>query len=131
MNTRTTKRVVRRPLHRRGPQSISGDLDKDFVYRFVNDTGSRVRNLQAAGYEIVADDGITVGDARVSDASDVGSGKRVISNNGDTAYLMRIRKEFYKEDQEAKAQAINEQEAAMHAQSKRDTDYGSLKITKD
>lgn len=106
-------RVTRKPLFQRGPQSISGEKDPSYHYRFVNDTGSRIANFQAAGYEFVNDTELSVGDSRVSDSTDMGSSKRVISNDGTTSYLMRIKKEFYEEDQAAKADLIKEQESAM------------------
>jgi hypothetical protein len=122
------KRVARKSLFQRGPQSILGEKDPNYVYRFVNDTGSRVANFQSAGYEFVEDKDLVVGDSRVFDPSDVGSAKRVTSNDGTTSYLMRIKKEYYEEDQAAKAALVNETEQAM----KRDASqgmYGSIKVT--
>jgi hypothetical protein len=122
------KRVARKSLFQRGPQSILGEKDPNYVYRFVNDTGSRVANFQSAGYEFVEDKDLVVGDSRVFDPSDLGSAKRVTSNDGTTSYLMRIKKEYYEEDQAAKAALINETEQAM----KRDASqgmYGSIKVT--
>jgi hypothetical protein len=122
------KRVARKSLFQRGPQSILGEKDPNYVYRFVNDTGSRVANFQSAGYEFVEDKDLVVGDSRVFDPSDLGSAKRVTSNDGTTSYLMRIKKEYYEEDQAAKAALIHETEQAM----KRDASqgmYGSIKVT--
>lgn len=122
------KRTTRKSLFQRGPQSILGEKDPNYVYRFVNDTGSRVANFQSAGYEFVEDKDLVVGDSRVFDPSDLGSAKRVTSNDGTTSYLMRIKKEYYEEDQAAKAALINETEQAM----KRDASqgmYGSIKVT--
>ncbi len=122
------KRVARKSLFQRGPQAILGEKDPNYVYRFVNDTGSRVANFQSAGYEFVEDKDLVVGDSRVFDPSDLGSAKRVTSNDGTTSYLMRIKKEYYEEDQAAKAALINETEQAM----KRDASqgmYGSIKVT--
>ena len=122
-------RVARKPLTQRGPQAIAGDKDANFVYRFVNDTGSRIANFQAAGYEIVKDDELTVGDSRVFDPSDLGSGKKVTSNDGTVSYLMRIKKEYYEEDQAAKQNYINETERAMKQQATQSADYGTFKVT--
>lgn len=121
-------RVARKPLTQRGPQAIAGDKDANFVYRFVNDTGSRIANFQAAGYELVTSDDLTVGDNRVSDASDLGSAKRVISNDGTTSYLMKIKKEWYDEDQATKSAALAEQEAAMKQDAVNGM-YGKLNIS--
>lgn len=122
------KRVTRKSLFQRGPQSINGDKDPNYVYRYVNDTGSRVSNFQSAGYEFVDDKEMVVGDSRVFDPSDVGSTKRVTSNDGTISYLMRIKKEFYEEDQAAKAALNDETEKAMKRDATQDR-YGSLKIT--
>lgn len=115
MNARTQRpqRAVRKPLFQRGPQSIRGDKDPDFQYRFVNDTGSRIDNYKEAGWELVSDESIQVGDSRAKDSSDLGSAKRVISDNGQVQYLMRIKKEWYEEDQAAKRQMLEEQERAL------------------
>lgn len=122
------KRTERKPLTQRGPQAIAGDKNPEFEYRFVNDTGSRIQNFKAAGYEFVTGDDLIVGDNRVSDAADLGSAKRVISNDGTTSYLMRIKKEWYEEDQASKAAAIKEQEAAMKQEASTGM-YGKLNIS--
>ena len=131
MTTKATiKRVVRTPLHQRGPLSVLGDKDPDFHYRFVNDTGSRVYNYQQAGYELVSDSNITVGDSRVSDVSDLGSTRRVMSNNGTSSVLMRIPKQYFDEDQKRKNDLIDEQEKAMKQNAISETDYGKIEIVK-
>jgi len=121
-------RVARKPLTQRGPQAIAGDKNPEFEYRFVNDTGSRIQNFKAAGYEFVTGDDLIVGDNRVSDATDLGSAKRVISNDGTTSYLMRIKKDWYEEDQANKAAALKEQEAAMTKEASTGM-YGKLNIS--
>jgi len=130
MTRESTKsaRVARKPLTQRGPQAIAGDKNPEFEYRFVNDTGSRIQNFKAAGYEFVTGDDLIVGDNRVSDATDLGSAKRVISNDGTTSYLMRIKKDWYEEDQASKAAAIKEQEAAMKQEASTGM-YGKLNIS--
>ena len=130
MTSRTPqKRVVRKPLSAQGPLNISGEKDPNFHYRFVNDTGSRVYNYQQAGYEIVTDGDITVGDSRVSDASDLGSPRRVVGDQGTTSVLMRIPKEYYEEDQARKNALLDEQDQAMKQQATKDLDYGKLQIS--
>ena len=130
MTRESTKsaRVARKPLTQRGPQAIAGEKNPEFEYRFVNDTGSRIQNFKAAGYEFVTCDDLIVGDNRVSDATDLGSAKRVISNDGTTSYLMRIKKDWYEEDQASKAAAIKEQEAAMKQEASTGM-YGKLNIS--
>lgn len=128
MSRVTKERTARKSLIQRGPQSIAGDKDPDYVYRFVNDTGSRVANFQAAGYEFVEDSSLVVGDSRVFDPSDIGSSKRVTSNDGTVSYLMRTKKEFYDEDQATKAAHLTETEAAMKKEAASGFS-GSIKIS--
>lgn len=131
MNVKAPKsRVERKPLFQRGPQAISGDKDPNFEYRFVNDTGSRIHNFKQAGYELVTEEDLEVGDSRVKDAGELGSGKRVISNDGTTSYLMRIKKEWYQEDQAAKARLVDEQEQAMRQEASQGM-YGKLEFNRD
>jgi len=131
MTARSTpqKRAVRKPLSARGPLNITGEKDPNFHYRFVNDVGSRVYNYQQAGYEIVTDGDLTVGDSRVSDASDLGSPRRVVGDQGTTSVLMRIPKEYFDEDQAKKNAALDEQDQAMKQQATKDLDYGKLQIS--
>lgn len=123
------RRVVRKSLVQRGPQAVVGDKDPNFEYRFVNDAGARISNFQSAGYEFVTDDSLKVGDSRVFDPSDIGSAKCVTSNDGTKSYLMRIKKEYYEEDQAAKAQHIDETEKAMKQTASQD--YGNIKLSRD
>ncbi len=131
MSRTTEKRVARKSLFQRGPQSIAGEKDPNFEYRFVNDTGSRLANFKAAGYEFVEDSDLVVGDSRVFDPSDIGSAKSVTSNDGTKSYLMRIKKEWYEEDKKAKLEQIDEQERAMKSDASKGSDYGSLKVSRD
>ena len=128
MSRVTEKRTVRKSLLQRGPQTINGDKDPNYVYRFVNDTGSRIANFQSAGYEFVEDKDLVVGDSRVFDPSDIGSGKRVTSNDGTVSYLMRTKKEYYDEDQASKAALIDETEQAMKQEATKGM-YGKLNIS--
>lgn len=122
------KRTARKALHQRGPQAISGEKDPNFVYRFVNDTGSRIANFKSAGYEFVEDSELIVGDSRVFDPSDIGTAKSVTSNDGTKSYLMRIKKEWYDEDQAAKAAQVDDTETAMKQEAAQGM-YGSIKVS--
>src|SRR5574343_569144 len=124
-----SKRPERKSLFQRGPQAIAGDKDPNYVYRFVNDTGSRVANFQSAGYEIVRDENLVVGDNRVFDPSASETGKKVISNDGTVSYLMRIKKEWPEEDQAAKQAYIDETEGAIKQTASQGADYGSVKLS--
>ena len=131
LSKKRVERTARKSLFQRGPQSIVGDKDPDYVYRFVNDTGSRIANFQAAGYEFVEDSELKVGDSRVSDSSELGSAKKVTSNDGTTSYLMKIKKEFHDEDQAAKAAQVDETEQAMKREASQGSDYGKFKLSRD
>lgn len=128
MTREITKRTERKSLFQRGPQAINGEKDPKFHYRYVNDTGARVQNFKEAGYEMVSDTELTVGDSRVLDTSDLGSNKRVVSNDGTVSYLMRIKKEWHAEDQAAKQNHVNETEKAMKQEASSGM-FGSIKTS--
>ena len=124
----TDKRVQRTPLANRSVLGIKGK-EPGYVYRIVNDTGDRVASFQEQGYEIVTDSSITIGDRRVGKASADGSPVQVAVGNGIDGYLMRIKEEYYKEDQAYKEQKLSELEQSMRKEAKDISDYGNLKIT--
>ena len=128
MEKKSEKRVQRKPLFQRGPQAISGDKDPNFHYRFVNDTGSRIHNFKEAGYEFVEESSMVVGDSRLADPTQLGSRKSVISNDGTTSFLMRIKKDFYDEDQATKADQLDEMESSMKKEASQGM-YGNIKIS--
>ena len=118
----------RTPLVNRSVLGIKGK-EPGYVYRIVNDTGDRVASFQEQGYEIVTDSSITIGDRRVGKASADGSPVQVAVGNGIDGYLMRIKEEYYKEDQAYKEQKLSELEQSMRKEAKDISDYGNLKIT--
>ena len=122
------QRTQRTPLANRSVLGIKGK-EPGYVYRIVNDTGDRVASFQEQGYEIVTDSSITIGDRRVGKASADGSPVQVAVGNGIDGYLMRIKEEYYKEDQAYKEQKLSELEQSMRKEAKDLSDYGNLKIT--
>lgn len=102
--------------------------DPNYEYRIVNDTGDRVAQFEASGYEIVSDRTIKVGDRRVANPTAEGSPVQVSVGGGQKALLMRIKKEWYNEDQASKMEGVNETEAAMKKDSAKNADYGKLEI---
>ena len=122
------QRTQRTPLANRSVLGIKGK-EPGYVYRIVNDTGDRVVSFQEQGYEIVTDSSITIGDRRVGKASADGSPVQVAVGNGIDGYLMRIKEEYYKEDQAYKEQKLSELEQSMRKEAKDISDYGNLKIT--
>ena len=126
--TKSTRpqRATRKPLHQRGPLSISGEKDPNFHYRFVNDRGSRISNHQEAGWELVDEASLVVGDSRVKDVSDISSARQVTSDDGTVSFLMKIKKEYYEEDQASKRAINDEQERALQTDAS-SMGYGTLK----
>lgn len=98
-------RVKRTPVGSRNILSVS-NKDPNFVYRVVNDTGDRIAAFEDAGYVVVEASEVRVGDKRVDKAAPEGSKAQVAVGKGDKAFVMKIPKEFYDEDQERKMQQI-------------------------
>ena len=111
LEPKATNRPKRTPLGSRNRLSF-GDQDPNFVYRVINDQDDRLKQAQEAGYEFVVSDA-PLGDKRVAEGGAVDSRVSKPVGNNTRGYLMRIPKEFYKEDQDAKAAKIDATEAAM------------------
>lgn len=121
------KRPTRTPLGQRSRLNVTGK-EPGFQYRIVNDNEGRVQDFIDAGYEIVTDNKVSVGDKRIANPTQEGTPVKVHVGGGQQAYLMRIKDEWYKEDQNVKQAQINELEESMKTQSK--ADYGSLTYSK-
>lgn len=119
-------RVRRTPVGVRNVLTVNGK-DENFVYRVVNDEGDRVSSFEEAGYEVVSSDSVTVGDRRINKASAEGSVAQVSVGGGVKAVVMRIPKDWYEEDQDAKQRHIAETEAATQADALKGH-YGKFEI---
>ena len=121
------KRIpVRAAIHgRRNKLTIAGK-EAGFNYRVVNDDDNRIVELQERGYEIVTHTA-SVGDKRVGIPKKEGTPVEISVGGGKKAYLMRIKDEWYKEDQAAKLEDIAETEKSLQATS--DGNYGKVEIT--
>lgn len=122
-------RVRRTPVGVRNVLTVAGK-DPNFVYRIVNDTGDRVEQFRAAGYETVSANDVKIGDRRINAASPEGSIAQCSVGGGMKGVVMRIPKEWYDEDQLAKARQIAETEESTKADAMK-ADYGKLKIDRD
>lgn len=122
-------RVTRTPVSQRNILTVKGK-DPNYEYRVVNDVDDRIAQFLEGGYELVDEEATTVGDARVSQGTSLGSKKVFSVGQGIKGHLMRIRKEFYAEDQAAKAAFVNKQEASIKEQAL-DGNYGKLEIKRD
>lgn len=118
-------RVSRTPIGQRNRLSVR-DQEPGFVYRIVNDVDDRVHLMQEQGYEIVSN--TKVGDKRVDLPSSAGSASVISVGQGTKAVVMRQRKEFYDEDQAAKASLVDSTEQTMRQDARKASDYGSLSI---
>ena len=122
-------RVKRVPIGTRNVLTVDGK-DPNYEYRIVNDTSDRVQMFKDAGYEIVSANNIRVGDKRVGQASAEGSISQVSVGNGDKAFVMRIKKEWYQEDQARKLAEVKNLEDATK-QKALDGTYGKLETPRD
>lgn len=101
----------------------------EFEYRIVNNIDDRVHDFIDRGWEIDDDEDIRVGDRRVDTSSSLGTVKQLNVGNGEKAVLMRIPKDWYEEDQIAKAEYIKKSEDAMRP-NPNDGTYGKVDITR-
>lgn len=120
-------RVKRTPVGTRNILTVLGKED-GYEYRIVNDTGDRIAQFLDGGYELVDADSVRVGDKRVNSASAEGSKAQLAVGKGDKAFLMRIKKEYYEEDQAAKQAKVDSLEQTMKQKASGVADYGSFDV---
>lgn len=122
-------RVRRSPLARKNVLTVSGKED-GFQYRIVNDTEDRVAGLIEQGYEVVSSNKVEVGDKRVSKASPEGSVMRMSVGGGQKGLVMKIREDWYKEDQNTKQAYVAETERSAKKEATNGT-YGKFEVSRD
>lgn len=129
-NTRTqksTEKKKRIPVgDNRDILTVEGKED-GYVYRWVIDVDNRIQRFQDGGYEFV-EHGVAVGIPSVNQAQTDGKVVTKQTGGGRTSYLMRIKQEWYDEDQAAKSKKIDESEGAMKRKlnSGEDGQYGKV-----
>lgn len=123
-------RPERTPVAERNRLSFKNQ-DPNYVYRLVNDVENRIEDFKNAGYEVVTN-GDKVGESRAGEGTGLGSAVTKQVGQGITGVLMRIRKEWYEEDQKRHQRNVREVESSLHdLYKKKDAGfYGSLKIDK-
>jgi hypothetical protein len=121
-------RVTRTPVGRRNRLTVT-NKDAGYVYRFVNDTGDNVLRYQEAGYEFAPDSKHTVGDKRVNMATSEGSIKQVSVGGDMKAFLMRIPKDIYEDQQKAKQARVDQLEEDTKRTALNGT-YGKLETSR-
>ncbi len=104
--------------------------EEGFVYRIVNDVDDRVEQLKGNGYEVCTVEQVgAIGNKRVDNTSSLGSAAHFSVGQGTKAVVMRIPKEWYDEDQRAKAAEIDAVEATMKSDARKAADYGKLEMS--
>ena len=100
------ERPKRTPINGRNILTVSGK-DPNYVYRIVNDVGDRIEIFKERGWELVEAKDVRIGDRRVEGAGALGSKAQAsVDKTGTKAFLMRIKNEWYEEDQADKARSI-------------------------
>lgn len=121
-------RTQRTPIGKRNVLTVAGK-EPGYAYRIINDTGDRVQEFLDAGYELVKDNSVRVGDKRVNKGTSEGSIVNLSVGQGQKATIVRQRQEWYDEDQAAKQARVNELESSTKVKAL-DGTYGKLEITR-
>ena len=125
--TKRTSRPKRLTVHDAANILTVEGKEEGYVYRWVNDRGTRVDFMKRRGYEVVEDDNIIVGSAMPVHKSGSGITTVVDKQDGGKAILMRQRKEWYDEDQAAKAEIDSQKEEALFRQEEKAGRYGKVR----
>jgi len=122
--------------------TVFGKDVNNFHYRWVEDSdeaGSRIWKFKRGGWDLVSvdvEDGeISVGAEAVYKSKEQGTLVRLHTGEGRFSYLMKIKNEWYNEDQQAKEDSIKETEQGIFGSTESQGDanngqYGSIKIEK-
>jgi hypothetical protein len=78
----------------------------------------------------VEDNEVQVGDKRVNAATSLGSKKAISVGQGTKAYVMRIKRDWFEEDQARKLSQVADLERATKEKAL-DGTYGDLKLSRD
>lgn len=116
------ERPTRNPIGSKNRISLPKG-DPNYVYRIVKDIDDRVNRFIEAGYEHV-NVGTQIGDTRVAEGTPLGSKMTKDLGRGERGYVMRIKKEWYEEDQKAKVTRSNELQDSMRPQTAEDKRRG-------
>jgi len=105
---------------------ISFPMEDGFHYHLINDKDGRLQKALDGGYEFVESEK-NLGDPIVSSPKKIGKRVSMPVGNNTTGYLMRIKKEWYDEDQMAKQKLVDDSEKAMKPKGK--NEYGEGLVT--
>ena len=87
------------------------DKDDDYEYRWVLDIPGRLEKFKDAGWEVV-EDAVRVGQNAVDSGSRLGTAT-IMTRGTQTLVLMRVKREWYDEDQLAKQELVDAREETM------------------
>lgn len=118
-------RPARTPVGRRNILTVKGK-DANYEYRIVNDEYDRVDTFKDAGWEVVSNSDVSVGDKRVGQTTATGSAAMLSVGQGMKGVVMRIKKEWYDEDQAAKRADAKAREQSTKSDATNGADYGKI-----
>jgi hypothetical protein len=121
-------RPTRTPVASRSVLNVKGQ-EPGYHYRIVNDDDDRIESFKGAGYEVVLAKDVKIGDRRVEATSAEGTAASTSVGGGKRGIVMRIKKEWYDEDQALKQKQIQELEDSMKQRAKESSDYGTITLT--
>lgn len=111
------ERAERLPLGIKRSKLAVNDKDPGYEYRWINDTAGRCSDAEKGGYEFVTDASVGQGDIGNRNSSIGNRVSRIVGKNEAghpvTAFLMRIKKEWYQADQKAKQKGLDATDAAL------------------
>lgn len=122
-------RVKRNPIAGRNRLSVH-NKDDNYVYRIVNDVDDRIDAFKENGWEPVLAKDTKIGDKRVETSGPTGSVAEISVGNDTKAIVMRIKKEWFEEDQKTKQAQVDAIEQTMKEDALRDN-YGNLSLSRD
>lgn len=109
--------------------TVNGLDNENFQYRWVNDVESRLQLFLDGGWEFCDKHGKSVGDGGIEASNGTGSALSKGMGGGVTAFLMRIPKEIWLEDQQRKEREdVAPLEAEMKKRARETSDYGQMTL---
>ena len=104
--------VRRNPLDGRNRLKVKGK-DPNYEYRIVNITEDRVDDMLERGWEFETSENVSIGGSRVDNNSRLGKVHEISVGLGTKAVLMKIKRDWYNEDQSVKQEYVEQTEKAM------------------
>jgi hypothetical protein len=121
-------RPARVPVGMRPKLAVVGK-NPNYVYRWINDTPGRISLFKQGGWELCTNDEVDVGNFTAEQSSGEGSlaCQVVDGGTGLKAYVMKIKKEWFDEDQHAQELEVRRTEETL-SPNLNDGEYGKLVI---